>query len=83
MALQVLGVLAAVAAGMATSKAESLQALLYMVPTYALLSLLGAIAAGIAFARRERWLPLSFIALFVNAIPAMFLLSVIFQKVRF
>src|SRR5665811_99746 len=81
--LQVLGVAAAIAVGQATQKAESIIALVYMVPTYACFCLLGAIAAGIALARAERWPALSFVTLFMNGIPALFLLTVIFRKVKF
>jgi hypothetical protein len=81
-ALQVVGVMATIAVGAEKSKPDSLEVLLYAAPTYAGFCLLGAVAAGVALARRERWLPLSFIALFVNGIPAVILLSVILQKVR-
>jgi len=57
--------------------------LLYMVPTHAFFSLLGAVAACLALARRERWVPLSLIALTVNGIPFLMMLGLIAQKVRF
>ena len=69
MVLQAVAILAAITAGILFGQPESLIALLYMVPTYAFFSLLGAVAACLALARGERWVPLSLIALTVNGIP--------------
>ncbi|MEI7940900.1 MAG: hypothetical protein WCK27_29865 [Verrucomicrobiota bacterium] len=83
MILQAVAIIAAIATGILFGQPESLIALLYMVPTHAFFSLLGAVAACLALARRERWVPLSLIALTVNGIPFLMMLGLIAQKVRF
>ena len=83
MILQVVAIVAAIAAGMLFGQPESLIALVYMVPTYAFFSLLGAVAACLALARGERWVPLSLIALALSGIPFLMMLGLIAQKVRF
>ena len=83
MILQAVAVLAAILAGVMFGQPESLIALLYMVPVYAFFSLLGAAAACLALARRERWVPLSWVALTVNGIPFLMMLELIAQKVKF
>jgi hypothetical protein len=60
----------------------SLRGLIYAVPTYAFFSLLGTIAACIALIRQEQWRALSWLALFINFIPFIWMFSIIIQKVN-
>ena len=80
--LQPVAILAAIAALIATSKPESLIGVVYAVPTYAVFSFFGVVAALVALIRQERWPTLSWIALAINAFPCLWMFSIIAQKVR-
>jgi hypothetical protein len=81
MVLQGVAVLAALVAGAVFGREESLVALLYMVPTYLALSMVGFLAALVALARRERWLTLTLVALTLSGIPSLIMLLLFAQKV--
>ncbi len=80
--LQPVAILAAFVALIVTSQPESLIGLIYAVPTYAVFSFFGVVAAVVALIRRERWLALSWVALIINAIPFLWMFRIIAQKVR-
>ena len=61
---------------------ESLIGLVYAIPAYTFLAMLGICAALVAIFRRERWPVLSWTALFVNGVPFTIFLRVILQKVH-
>jgi hypothetical protein len=79
---QPVSILAAYIALVVTSQPQSLIGLLYAIPTYAVFSFFGVVVGVVALIRRERWPALSWIGLVINAIPFLWMFSIISQKVR-
>ena len=80
--LQVLALVAAyVAIRITEHDPHSYYGLIYAVPTYALFSFGGLLAALRALARSEQWQALSWIVLVLNGIPFILMLGIIIQKV--
>jgi hypothetical protein len=80
--LQMVALVAGLLALKFFSQPESLIGLLYAIPAYTFLAILGLVAALVAIFRRERWPALSWIALFLNGVPFVIFLHLILQKVH-
>ena len=75
--LHVVGIVAALAAGSNFGDRESLDVLIFIIPTYAAFCFLAGVAAFISLARNERLMLLSRFVMFVSIIVFLLLLRLI------